>query len=436
MLSFALMRQTAIYHISDINSFKDKLSYWASQFEQSAILQGSANDGYGLHLKYDMLVGVEAIDELYSEQDSFVSLLNFHKTKNDWLFGFMSYDLKNEIEDLKSENIDFLFFPSLHFFQPKWVFEIIQNQVKIHFPEDMERKEMQLLFKDIMQFELVKEKSSSVAIKSRITREEYIEGFKKLQHHIFRGDIYEVNYCQEFFADNVELNPISVYQKLYEISKPPFAAYYRCQDKYLMCASPERFLKKEASLLMSQPIKGTRKRSDIPQEDQRLKEELLSCPKEQAENVMIVDLVRNDLSKTASPSSVKVQELFGIYSFPQVHQMISTVVSELQENIAWTEAIRHAFPMGSMTGAPKISAMQLIENVEVFKRGLYSGSVGYVTPNCDFDFNVVIRSILYNSSSKYASLPVGSAITANANPSDEYEECYLKAKAMMEVLDA
>mgnify|MGYP003337232368 FL=1 len=151
---------------------------------------------------------------------------------------------------------------------------------------------------------------------------------------------------------------------------------------------------------------------------------------------MIVDLVRNDLSKTASPSSVKVEELFGIYSFPQVHQMISTVVSELEENTPWTEAIRHAFPMGSMTGAPKISAMQLIEKTEVFKRGLYSGAVGFVTPDSNFDFNVVIRSILYNSTNQYASLPVGSAITANANPQDEYDECYLKAKAMMEVLNA
>ncbi|MGB1931649.1 MAG: chorismate-binding protein, partial [Flavobacteriales bacterium] len=204
----------------------------------------------------------------------------------------------------------------------------------------------------------------------------------------------------------------------------------------LMCASPERFLKKDTKTLISQPIKGTRKRSAQVEEDNRLKNELLNCPKEQSENVMIVDLVRNDLSKTASPTSVKVQELFGIYSFPQVHQMISTVVSELEENTPWTEAIRHAFPMGSMTGAPKISAMQLIEKTEVFKRGLYSGAVGFVTPDSNFDFNVVIRSILYNSTNQYASLPVGSAITANANPQDEYDECYLKAKAMMEVLNA
>ena len=436
MFSFVLMRQTAVYNISDIEFFKKRLTSWASQFEQSAVFQGTIDENNGLYLKYDMLVGVDALDELFSEKDSFDNLFNFHNHKQDWLFGYMSYDLKNEIEDLKSENLDFLNFPPLHFFQPKWVFEIIENQVKIHFPINVERKKMQLLFKEIMHFELEDDSNETVSIESRISKEEYIEGFEKLQQHIFRGDIYEVNYCQEFFASNVVLNPISVYQNLYSVSKPPFAAYYRCQDNHLMCASPERFLKKDTKTLISQPIKGTRKRSVQVEEDNRLKNELLNCPKEQSENVMIVDLVRNDLSKTASPTSVKVQELFGIYSFPQVHQLISTVVSELEENTPWTEAIRHAFPMGSMTGAPKISAMQLIEKTEVFKRGLYSGAVGFVTPDSNFDFNVVIRSILYNSTKQYASLPVGSAITANANPQDEYDECYLKAKAMMEVLNA
>ena len=430
------MRQMATYHISDIESFKRKLSSWAAQFEQSAVFQGNNSSEYGLYLKYDMLVGADSISEIYSEENSFSALSGFHNDKKDWLFGFLSYDLKNEIEEVKSENDDNLLFPLLHFFQPKWVFEIIQNEVKISFPKDIERKEMQLLFREITQIDFCTQKSKSAKIKSRISKEQYFEGFEKLKEHIYRGDIYEVNYCQEYYAENAELNPISVYQNLYDISKPPFAAFYRCKENYLMCASPERFLRKEGLKLISQPIKGTRKRSLLKEEDNCLKEELLACSKEQSENVMIVDLVRNDLSKTASASSVKVEELFGIYSFPQVHQMISTVTSELDGGTHWVDAIRHAFPMGSMTGAPKISAMQLIEKVEVFKRGLYSGAVGYISPSGDFDFNVVIRSILYNSKNKYASMPVGSAITANANPKDEYEECELKVKAMMEVLDA
>jgi len=203
-----------------------------------------------------------------------------------------------------------------------------------------------------------------------------------------------------------------------------------------MSASPERFIKKVGSKIISQPIKGTRKRGSSEQEDLMLKEELRQCPKEQSENVMIVDLVRNDLSKTAKKSSVKVEELFGVYSFTQVHQMISTVVSELKEGVHWTEVLKTTFPMGSMTGAPKIRAMQLIEDYEAFKRGLYSGAVGYVTPSGDFDFNVVIRSIIYHAANQYVSLAVGSAITANANGEDEYAECVLKAKAMLEVLNA
>lgn len=430
------MRQKATYYISDVLSFKDKLTVWSSQFEQSAVLQGQSHSKNGLYLKYDMLVGVEAISELTVEENSFQALADYHNLNKDWLFGFLSYDLKNELEDLDSNNSDHLDFPNLHFFQPKWVFELVKNELNIYFPMSESRKKMQLLFKDIMQMEDVKNVSQKIEVKSRLSKEDYFKGFEHLKAHIQRGDIYEVNYCQEYYAENATLNPISVYQNLQHISTSPFSAFYRTNHRYLMCASPERFLKKMGEKLISQPIKGTRKRGKTVEEDNQLKEELFNCPKEQSENVMIVDLVRNDLSKTAAPFSVKVEELFGIYSFPQVHQMISTVVSDLKKDIHWTEALKQAFPMGSMTGAPKISAMQLIEKFETFKRGLYSGSVGYISPAGDFDFNVVIRSILYNSKNKYASISVGSAITALANPSDEYDECELKAKAMLEVLNA
>ena len=436
MFSFVVMRQKATYHISDVLSFKTKLTIWASQFEQSAILRGQNRSENGLYLHYDMLVGVEAISELFAESNSFQSLANYYEQKKDWLFGFLSYDLKNELEELSSENSDNLHFPNLHFFQPKWVFELVQNELNIYFPKTVSRKEMQMLFRDIMQSEDIKIVSQNIEVKSRLTKEDYCIGFEHLKTHIQRGDIYEVNYCREYYAENAELNPISVYQNLYNISTPPFAAFYRTNYHYLMCASPERFLKKKGDKLISQPIKGTRRRGQTLEEDKQLKEDLFNLSKEQSENVMIVDLVRNDLSKTAAPSSVKVEELFGIYSFPQVHQMISTIVSEIKQGIHWTEVLKHSFPMGSMTGAPKIRAMQLIEKYENFRRGLYSGSVGYVTPEGDFDFNVVIRSILYNSQNKYASISVGSAITASANPLDEYDECELKAKAMLEVLDA
>ena len=203
---------------------------------------------------------------------------------------------------------------------------------------------------------------------------------------------------------------------------------------YLICASPERYLQKNSNKLLSQPIKGTIKRSPEPVEDAQLKIDLKTSLKEQSENIMIVDLVRNDLSRIAKRGSVTVEELCTIYSYKQVHQMISSISCELKDNITFTEIIKSTFPMGSMTGAPKVSAMKLIEHYESSKRGLYSGTLGYINPEGDFDFNVVIRSILYNTKNKYASFMVGSAITDKSVAEAEYEECLLKAKAMFEVL--
>ena len=170
-------------------------------------------------------------------------------------------------------------------------------------------------------------------------------------------------------------------------------------------------------------------------EDQKLKQKLATDIKERSENVMIVDLVRNDLAKTAIKGSVEVEELCKVYTFDQVHQMISTVISQVSDQVHPVDILKTTFPMGSMTGAPKISAMKIIETLEETKRGLYSGAVGYFTPEGDFDFNVVIRSILYNSSKKYVSYSVGGAITAKSDPLSEYEECLVKAKAMRQVLE-
>lgn len=201
-----------------------------------------------------------------------------------------------------------------------------------------------------------------------------------------------------------------------------------------MCASPERFLKKEKDLLVSQPIKGTAPRGRNAKEDMQLKKELFTDAKERSENVMIVDLVRNDLSHVAAKNSVKVTELFGIYSFSTVHQMISTVTARLGKDYHFTDALRYTFPMGSMTGAPKVRAMQLIEQYEDTRRGLYSGAVGYITPERDFDFNVVIRSILYNKQEQYLGFMAGSAITSGSIPEKEYQECLHKAQAMKKAL--
>ncbi len=319
-----------------------------------------------------------------------------------WQFGFISYDYKNQIEQLHSNNIDKVNFSEKYFFSPELLFKISDYQVEIECFTDENVGE---LIENIKAVELKEVESIPIQLTPRISKSEYLEKVNKLKQHIQLGDIYEVNFCQEFFAENVAINPLMIYLKLNEKSPTPFSCFVKHQDNYLMCASPERFIKKTGNKIISQPIKGTIKRGQTGTEDEALKQQLFNDPKEQSENVMIVDLVRNDLSKIAQKASVKVDELFGIYTFPQVHQMISTVSAQLKDDFGFEEIINATFPMGSMTGAPKIRAMELIEEYETTKRGIYSGTVGYIDENGDFDFNVVIRSITL-----------------------------LKAKAMMEVL--
>jgi para-aminobenzoate synthetase component 1 len=290
------------------------------------------------------------------------------------------------------------------------------------------------------QSELVEDKqrgnlSNDIKIHLRIHKDDYFDKVNTMLNHIQRGDIYEANFCQEFYADNTAINPLDTYNKLNTISKPPFATFLKLNDKYLLSASPERYIKKEGNTITSQPIKGTAKRSSNIEEDRLLVQQLENDAKERSENVMIVDLVRNDLSKTAIKGSVVVKELCKVYTFDQVHQMISTIESKVESDVSPVDIIRTTFPMGSMTGAPKISALKIIEDLEETKRGLYSGAVGYFSPEGDFDFNVVIRSILYNASKQYVSYSVGGAITAKSDPLKEYEECLIKAKAMREVLE-
>ena len=429
-------RSNVTYHIADVDSFKQKLIAWSSQFQHFAVFKGNTDASLGMYLDKNMVVGADCLTSIEKKSNSLDQLKEFYNDKKDWLFGAFSYDLKNEIEDLVSENQDEHQFPNLVFFQPKWVFEIIGNDVVFHFPSEVDRSDMRLVFKEIMTTSLKVLSNKHVSeLKQRISKEEYLQNFDEIIHHIQRGDIYELNYCFEFYAQNVELSTYPLFKDLDDISNPPFSAYFKAEDHHLICASPERYLKKTGTKIISQPIKGTKKRGETQEQDIALKNELFNCSKERSENVMIVDLVRNDLSKSAQKASVKVEELFGVYSFTQVHHLISTISSEIKQGVHWVDVIKDTFPMGSMTGAPKIMAMKLIEKYEDTKRGLYSGSVGYVTPDGDFDFNVVIRSIIYNERKKFASFMVGGAITSKSNPEQEYSECLLKAKAMLKVLD-
>lgn len=345
------------------------------------------------------------------------------------IYGFLTYDLKNELEEISSKNPDGMGFPPIGFIAPELSISFFDQYVKI--TAEAPNETYQNIIKNDYVSETFELKNK---IASRLDREEYIKRVERIQSHIQRGDIYELNFCNEYFSENADLSPTEVYFKLATLSPMPFAAFVKWNDKYLLCASPERYLKKEGENLVSQPIKGTIRRGQNQQEDEFLKQKLSHSEKERAENIMIVDLVRNDFSHTAKDGSVKVEELCKIYTFKQVHQMISTIVATQSKNFHFVDTLRHCFPMGSMTGAPKLSAMELIEHFETRKRGLFSGSVGYISPEGNFDFNVVIRSILYNSSTKYLSFQAGSAITIDAIAEQEWEECEVKIAAIKKAL--
>ena len=349
-----------------------------------------------------------------------------------YLFGCLSYDLKQTLHGLTSDNEDTVCFPDLIFWIPEYVvrmdhenFEFLQG----------EKTEESL---DFVNRVLEEETNTNFhrhdfAFRPRLSKAEYLDKVTQLKSHIQRGDIYEVNFCQEFIAENVAIKNLwDTYFKLNHLTQAPHSAFVGFDEFAVFCGSPERFLRKTNERLISQPIKGTARRSADPKEDEQLKKTLQNDPKERSENVMIVDLVRNDLSRVATKNSVKVDELCGAYTYETVHQLISTISCELRSGVSFSEIMQSTFPMGSMTGAPKRRAMELIESHENFKRGLFSGSIGYIDPKGDFDFNVVIRSLIYNSEKNILSCSVGSALTIHSDPEKEYEECLVKVRRIME----
>ena len=423
------------YTASLTEDLKTRILLWAQQYDEITWLD-SNNYEQG-HSSYQAMLAVDAFTSIKTDHhNAFEKLEEYQSLSNDWLFGYLTYDLKNDVELLKSRNFDGLNFADLYFFQPKKVFLFSENEVELQYLNIVDG-ELESDWPDIMNTEIPVEDSiveRPIKIRLRTSKDNYFQQVDKMLRHIERGDIYEVNFCQEFFSENATIDPLKTFQHLNNISRPPFATFLKFGGHYVLSASPERYLKKEGNTVISQPIKGTAKRLSNPSEDQKMIDQLRNDPKERSENIMITDLVRNDLSRFATKGSVVVEELCKVYSFEQVHQLISTVRCEVADDLSSVEMIRNTFPMGSMTGAPKISAMKIIEELEVTKRGLYSGAVGYFAPNGDFDFNVIIRSILYNASAKYVSFSVGGAITAKSVPENEYEECLIKAKAMREVL--
>ena len=414
------------FPIADVSGFKKKVLNWLRPFNTFCFLD---NQQYpAAPHEAEMLVGAGAREWIEGEDIRTADLLF---EKEEWVFGHLSYELKNSLHLLSSPKKDKVGFPPFCFFIPQVVLALRGSSLSVYATAP------ETVFHEInaLNNPVTDAAFTAVTLKPVLTKEAYIKKIKALQRHILRGDCYEVNFCQEFFAEGVSVEPFFVFERLMHVSPNPFSAFYRLRDKFLLCASPERFLARKGSRILSQPIKGTIQR-DIGDaaRDEALKDTLRLSPKEQAENVMVVDLVRNDLTRICRPASVQVDELFGIYSFPQVHQMISTISGELREDISFSAILKATFPMGSMTGAPKQRVMELIEKYEPSARGIFSGSVGYKAPNGEFDFNVVIRSIMYNQQEQYLSYQVGSGITFYSDAEKEWEECMLKAEAIRKVL--
>lgn len=431
----AVQRKKETFEIAagSLEFLKQKMLNWANQF--SIFLYLDSNEYRLPYARYECLIGAgsEEFLTLQKDIDPFSNLMALHKYRKDWLMGHLGYELKDFLEKkLSSSKEKKQQFGDIHFFVPEVVVGISANG-KQFFIESHDQPPALIFMQIMMQDEKVNVPLPTIKFTPTLTKEDYLNKILALKKHIRNGDCYEINYCAERYCEDVEMDAIAAFQKLNRINPAPFAACYKLAKQWLLCASPERFLQKEKNLLHSQPIKGTARRSADPAVDEQLKKDLLKNEKERAENVMIVDLVRNDLARTCKPGTVKVTELFGIQSYPQVHQMVSTVAGELRDDVPFATAIANAFPMGSMTGAPKVKVMELTEEYETSRRELYSGSVGYISPDGDFDFNVVIRSLQYNEASGYLSYHTGGAITWDSVPEAEWEETQLKGWAMEQV---
>ncbi|MCB1760922.1 MAG: aminodeoxychorismate synthase component I [Gammaproteobacteria bacterium] len=264
-----------------------------------------------------------------------------------------------------------------------------------------------------------------------ISHDDYLHAFARIQAYIRAGDCYQVNFARRF-SINAEGDPWPAYLRLRELSAAPYAAYLNTPGCCVLSSSPERFLSCRDGRVETRPIKGTAARGATVEADRRLAEALQQSPKDRAENLMIVDLLRNDIGKVCVPGSVEVPELFKLESFSRVHHLVSTVQGSLADGESSLSLLRACFPGGSITGAPKLRAMQIIEELEPYRRGLYCGAIGYIGYDGDMDTNIAIRTLQIAQSR--ASFWAGGGIVADSDPEQEYQETYHKGAALIDLL--
>ncbi|MBU3744229.1 MAG: anthranilate synthase component I family protein [Sediminibacterium sp.] len=414
---------------SNKDVFRQQLLTWCNQFSYACLLD--SREFTSDYSEVDVLAAV-GNTPLIPNGTPIAEAFQYLEHCKDWIFGHLGYHAFHPCYGLPQPKIDSADFSHYFFFCPETVVQIQQESITLlTFHSNPE-----IIFQEILQINPTAGSSlqRAISFKPVLSRAEYIHQINEIITHIKRGDCYELNFCQPFDAKNMVVDPTDAFRQLMQISPNPFSCYYKQNNRYVLGASPERFLQKKGDILRSQPIKGTIKRnlSDAVK-DEQLKETLLESPKNRSENIMVVDLVRNDLSTICKEGTVKVTELLGVYSFPQVHQLISTVEGVVLPETTLFEILSHTFPMGSMKGAPKKRVLELIDEIEPTYRGIYSGSIGYIKPNQDFDFNVVIRSLVYLPEKKLLRFHVGGGITAGSDPEQEYDECLLKGKALQQI---
>jgi len=422
-------RKEKVFKVENINDFKDKLLFFSKSKENVILLDSNSKKN-----DYEFIFSYGKISELKSFDNSLDKLDNYIKQVDDWIFGFISYDLKEEIEGFNSNNLKYFDVPNLSFFQPSiiWVFDGVELKA-LYFDE----KELFDVWNEINKIHISCdsiESNPNVELKGRLSKEEYIKKIKNIKKRIKMGDTYELNFCFDFFNDNTKINPENTFKKLNKLTESPMSVYYKDHHLHVLSSSPERFIKRNKKTIISQPIKGTKKRGKNIDEDVFLINSLKNSIKEKSENHMIVDLVRNDFSRIAKKGSVKVTELSKINTYKNIHQMVSTIEAQIENDMFFSTILKSTFPMGSMTGAPKIKTMKIIDELEETSRGIYSGAIGYIDPNKNFDFNVVIRTIIYDDKLSKISVNVGSGITFKSDPKDEYEECLTKIDALKKSL--
>lgn len=425
-------RVEEVFPLPEDRMFREKLLTWASGFSHYAFLDSCANMPYG-EAAYDLMVGAGCAQFVTASADTgFEKVKAFRNTHKDWILGYFGYAMKNGVEDLPDSDKSTVPVPDTLFFIPGILVLVKGAQLTISVKDGNPA----LIYANILGADA---KASSgegydISLYPCTSKEDYIGTVDVIRNHIIEGDIYEMNYCQEFRGKADKLDPVELFSKATSSALAPFSVLFRWEDIFLVSLSPERFLRFQEGKVYAYPIKGTTPRGEDPETDMRNLEELAASEKNRAENIMITDLMRNDLTRYALTGSICADELCRVYSFPQVYQMVSKVSAELLPDTDPIDVVRNAFPMGSMTGAPKVRVMQLIDELEDTARGLYSGSFGYFAPNGEADLNVVIRSILYHAGSGMVSVHAGGAIVFDSDPEEEYKECLLKINVLLHLL--